>query len=64
MNEKTRVTVQGPADVYDYVDASTGTRFVQGYARDVPLSVARELAKRKGYEITSVFYTRKEQHNA
>ena len=54
--QEPRVRVQGPAEVYDFTDAATGVRFVQGRAEKVPLSVARKLAQRKGYAITSVFY--------
>ena len=66
MNEpkEERVTVVGPADVCDFTDASTGVRFVQGRAENVPMSVARVLAKRKGNEITTVFYVSTKRKDA
>ena len=52
MDNEPRVSVVGPSDLVDVYDVATGLRFVQGMARDVPLSLAKEIERtRRGYYI-------------
>jgi hypothetical protein len=56
------VTLVGPGDHLDVFDVGTGLRFVQGEAKDVPLSVAEKIEReRRGYYIQGALYSKRKQ---
>jgi hypothetical protein len=51
-NTEPLVTLAGPSEHKDVTDLSTGLRFIEGKATNVPLSLAEEVARtRQGYFI-------------